>query len=89
MHQKMVHLHHSIFLKGGLGIGEKIGWSETSVYNYNKIINVIPTLILDLCKQYQNGRVGEKTTTVVFDFIRKNSHISIKFMLKTPNRSCD
>ncbi len=45
-------------------IGEKIGWSETQVANYNKIL----TPILELCKTNQIGRVSEKLTNVIFDF---------------------
>jgi len=49
-------------------IGKEIGWSREQVaYNY-KILDVIVTQVLDLCKKHQIGRVTKNVTNVTFDF---------------------
>jgi DNA-binding transcriptional MerR regulator len=49
-------------------IGVKIGWSSEKVMQYSALLGNILTRILDLCRQYQKGRVSEKLTGVSFDF---------------------
>jgi len=46
------------------------------------LVSIIPTQILDFCKQHQIGRVGEKTTVVGFDsknrwYKDKNDNVSV------------
>ena len=46
-------------------IGEKIGWGNTQVSNYNNL-NRISTQVLELAKQHQKGRVKSDSTNVNF-----------------------
>lgn len=49
-------------------IGERIGCSQDKVSLYSKLIDNITTHLLDIVITYQQGRVGENTTDVVFNF---------------------
>lgn len=49
-------------------VGGRVGWSRGTVSQYILIHEKVATEVLELAKQYQNGRVVEKTTSVVFTF---------------------
>ena len=57
-------------------IGEKIGWGNTQVSNYNNL-NKISTQVLELAKQHQKGRVKSDSTNVNFTegWFRNNERI--------------
>jgi predicted transcriptional regulator len=49
-------------------IGERIGWSENKVKQYSAVLNNVVTQVLDLAREYQEGRVTDKVTNVTFNF---------------------
>jgi len=49
-------------------IGDRIGWSENKVKQYSAVLNNVVTQVLDLAREYQEGRVTDKVTNVTFNF---------------------
>jgi len=48
-------------------IGKKIGWSESQLSRYFKILEILPQ-VLNLCKFHQNGRGNKELPSGNFDF---------------------
>jgi predicted transcriptional regulator len=51
-------------------IADSLGWSETNVKNYSVLINKV-TIILNLCREFQEDRVTEKVPMVTFNFTER------------------
>jgi len=49
-------------------IGEKIGWSESSVDNYSSLIKNILRPVLDFAKKYQKDRMSKDLRSLSFNF---------------------
>ena len=50
-------------------IGEKIGWTQKQVADYNRMLNQIIPKTLDFCKQHQKGRGNKNIPNgITFDF---------------------
>jgi hypothetical protein len=47
-------------------IAERLGWSESKVNQYSRLLNEILTEVLNLAKSRQKGRVRSNLTTVRF-----------------------
>jgi len=55
-------------------IGKRIGWSENKVKQYSAVLNNVVTQVLDLAREYQEGRVTDKVTNVTFNFTEWCKH---------------
>ena len=47
-------------------IGEKIGWSESKVKDYSRLLNAIVAKVLILGKKHQTGRATVKVANATF-----------------------
>jgi len=47
-------------------IAERLGWSESKVHQYSRLLNEVLTGVLELAKSHQEGRVSEDLTSVRF-----------------------
>jgi predicted transcriptional regulator len=55
-------------------IGDRIGGSENKVKQYSAVLNNVVTQVLDLAREYQEGRVTDKVTNVTFNFTKWHKH---------------